>query len=82
VRFCRRRPEKALLCAELGITHMIDDRPDVHLALAGVVTHRFAFGPQPGLLPPGVVHVPTWAEAAEAVAATLAGGLRPRPSPR
>jgi hypothetical protein len=62
VRFCRRRPEKALICAELGITHMVDDRPDVHRALAGVVANRFAFGPQPGPLPPGVVHVLTWAD--------------------
>lgn len=79
VRFCRHRPEKALLCAELGISHMIDDRLDVHRALAGVVAHRFAFGPQPGPLPAGVVHTPTWAAAGAAVAATLPGGLSPRP---
>lgn len=29
VRFCLQRPEKALHCRELGITHFIDDRADV-----------------------------------------------------
>lgn len=71
VRFCRQRPDKALICAELGITHMVDDRADVHTALDGVVAHRFAFGPQRHRPPPGVVHVPTWEAARSAVLATL-----------
>jgi len=72
LRFCRRRPEKAVHCAELGITHFIDDRPDVHEALAGVVAHRYLFGPQRGPAPRGVVATPTWRDVARAVTATVA----------
>lgn len=43
VRFCRKRPEKAVICRELGITHFIDDRTDVLEAMVGVVPHRFLF---------------------------------------
>ncbi|QXJ25057.1 hypothetical protein AGRA3207_006495 [Actinomadura graeca] len=63
VRFCRKRAEKARHCAELGITHMIDDRLDVHRAIDGIVAHRYLFGPQEA--PGGVRHVPDWAAAAE-----------------
>jgi hypothetical protein len=72
VRFCRRRADKAAHCAELGITHMIDDRLDVHRALRDVVAHRYLFGPQPEPAPPWVHHVPTWAAAEAAITATLA----------
>jgi hypothetical protein len=70
VRFCRRRPDKAVHCAELGITHFVDDRPDVHEALAGVVGHRFLFGPQAQPSPPGVVATLTWSDAERAITAT------------
>ena len=40
--FVRRRPEKAPICADLGITHFVDDRPDVLDALT-TVTHRYLF---------------------------------------
>jgi hypothetical protein len=72
LRFCLRRPEKAGICAGLGITHMVDDRADIPATLDGVVPHRFLFGPQPGPPGPGVVHVPTWADAEAAILATLA----------
>ncbi|MEV5825335.1 hypothetical protein AB0L25_07160 [Spirillospora sp. NPDC052242] len=62
VRFCRKRADKALHCAELGITHMIDDRLDVHRALRGTVPHLYLFGPQE-TVPEWVRHVPTWADA-------------------
>ncbi|MEV5751908.1 hypothetical protein AB0L00_29165 [Actinoallomurus sp. NPDC052308] len=62
VRFCRRRADKAGHCTELGITHMIDDRLGVHVALRGIVPHLILFGPQP-VEPPGWVrHAPTWAD--------------------
>jgi hypothetical protein len=67
VRFCRERAEKAVHCRELGITHMIDDRLDVHRAIRGVVAHRYPFGPQDGEIPDWVIHTPDWA----AVAAIL-----------
>ncbi|WP_067461774.1 hypothetical protein [Actinomadura macra] len=63
VRFCRKRAEKARHCVELGITHMIDDRLDVHQAIRDVVAHRYLFGPQEA--PEWVRHVPDWAAAAE-----------------
>jgi hypothetical protein len=37
VRFCRQRPEKRRHCEELGLTHFVDDRPDVHAAIHGAV---------------------------------------------
>jgi hypothetical protein len=62
VRFCRARPDKAIHCAELGITHFIDDRSDVLRALDGVVARRFLFGPQRRPAPRGVEPVATWAD--------------------
>lgn len=43
VRFCLRRPEKAIHCADLGITHFVDDKPDVIAAITPVVPHRYLF---------------------------------------
>ncbi|MBO2459696.1 hypothetical protein [Actinomadura violacea] len=77
VRFCRKRPEKALHCAELGITHMIDDRLDVHRAIRAVVPYRYLFGPQKGDAPDWVRHVPSWADAALISEDIPAGRRRP-----
>jgi FAD/FMN-containing dehydrogenase len=63
VRFCRERADKAIHCAELGITHMIDDRLDVHRAIRDIVPNRYLFGPQTEPIPDWVTHVPTWADA-------------------
>jgi len=46
VRFCQERPQKAVHCRQLGITHFIDDREDVLAHLDGVVPFRLLFGPQ------------------------------------
>jgi hypothetical protein len=46
LRFCRERPQKADHARELGLTHFIDDRFDVLLALRGVVDSLLLFGPQ------------------------------------
>ncbi|GAA4614022.1 hypothetical protein GCM10023195_61050 [Actinoallomurus liliacearum] len=62
VRFCRRRADKAGHCTDLGITHMIDDRLDVHAALRGIVPHLILFGPQPAEPPGWVRHAPIWAD--------------------
>ncbi|WP_405061573.1 hypothetical protein OG474_07965 [Kribbella sp. NBC_01505] len=43
VRFCLRRPEKALHCSDLGLTHFVDDKPDVIAAITPVVPHRYLF---------------------------------------
>jgi hypothetical protein len=47
LRFCLKRPQKAVHCAALGITHFIDDRSDVLGAMEGTVPHLYLFGPQP-----------------------------------
>ncbi|WP_433008699.1 hypothetical protein [Kribbella sp. CA-294648] len=69
VRFCLRRPDKAIHCADLAITHFIDDKPDVHHALAGLVPHRYLFGPQ-RTIPAGLTHTPNWPTAEAAITAT------------
>ncbi len=73
LRFCLERPQKALHCAELGISHFIDDRTDVLQHLAGIVPHRFLFGPQreSTVVPGDVVACPDWASATAAVHASL-----------
>jgi hypothetical protein len=42
--FCRTRPEKAPLCARLGITCFVDDRWDVIASMDGIVRSRVLFG--------------------------------------
>lgn len=71
LRFCRKRADKAGHCADLGITHMIDDRIDVHHALRGLVPHLFLFGVQSEPAPDWVHQVPAWLEVETAVTATL-----------
>ncbi|MEU7908872.1 hypothetical protein [Actinoplanes sp. NPDC049118] len=71
VRFCLARPDKAVHCAELGITHFVDDRLDVHRALRGVVAHRYLFGPQPAPPPDWVRHTATWPAAEAAIVRSL-----------
>jgi len=65
VRFCLRRPQKADHCRELGITHFVDDKLDVHAALRGLVPHLVWFGQSSG--PEWVTAAPTWARAEAAV---------------
>lgn len=73
VRFCRRRADKRTHCEELGLTHFVDDHPEVHAAIRGVVQHQYLFGPQSGPLPEYAQHVPTWPEAERLIEATLRG---------
>lgn len=67
VRFCRERREKAPICAELGVSLFVDDRLDVLAAMTGIVPHRFQFGVSAA--PSGIVPVPTWTAAEEAILA-------------
>ncbi|GAA3207238.1 hypothetical protein ACFO1B_19450 [Dactylosporangium siamense] len=71
IRFCLKRPDKAVHCAQLGITHFVDDKLDVHQALRGVVAHRYLFGRQPAPAPEWVRHTETWADAEAAILHTL-----------
>lgn len=67
IRFCRARADKALHCAELGITHMIDDRLGVHEALHGLVPCLYLFGVQHGPVPEWVRHTRTWPDVEDAI---------------
>ncbi len=71
LRFCRKRSGKAPHCAELGITHFVDDRVDVHRHLRGQVPFLFLFGHQKpkARIPHWLEHVVDWSEAAEALEA-------------
>ena len=62
VRFCRKRPEKGPICAQLGLGAFIDDRPDVLAPMAGLVPWRYLFGPQRRPPPPDVIPVRDWDE--------------------
>lgn len=71
MRFCRRRPEKRKHCLDLGLTHFVDDHPEVHEAIRGAVEHQFFFGPQRKPVPSFGTHVHDWSEAQPAILATL-----------
>ena len=71
VRFCRKRADKAGHCAQLRITHMVDDRIDVHRALVDSVPCRYLFGRQKGEAPEWVRHTLTWTDLEDAVMADL-----------
>src|SRR5512142_302240 len=62
VRFCRRRADKRRHCLDLGLTHFVDDHPEVHAAIRGTVDHQYFFGPQPRPVPDYGYHTPTWAD--------------------
>jgi hypothetical protein len=71
VRFCRRRAEKRAHCVELGLTHFVDDHPEVHEAIRDVVDHQYFFGPQRAPVPRYGEAAPTWAEAERLIEASL-----------
>jgi hypothetical protein len=76
VRFCRERKEKRGHCTDLGLTHFVDDHPEVHKAIRGAVDFQYFFGPQRAPVPPSGVHVLTWADAEAAITGSLAAGRR------
>jgi hypothetical protein len=71
VRFCRARADKRIHCVELGLTHFVDDHPEVHEAIHGYVEHQYFFGPQRRPVPPYGVHAPSWDLVADLIAASL-----------
>lgn len=72
VRFCRKRPDKAIHARQLGLTHFVDDRVDVLRHLRGLVPHLFLFGEQERPAPPWVTPLLRWADA-DIVARAVAG---------
>jgi hypothetical protein len=74
VRFCRERADKRIHCAELAITHFVDDRVGVHEAIRDVVEHQYLFGPQSGPVPAYTTHVLSWPEVRRLIEVTLPAG--------
>lgn len=70
--FCRRRPDKAEIATELGLTHFVDDRLEV-LGYLDAVPHRLLFRPDPAEVRrypdvlPAVTVLSTWPEVLSAV---------------
>lgn len=66
LRFCLERADKALHCAELGISYFIDDRLDVLAHLEASVPTRVLFGPQRvgTVVPKQIRHCLDWTEVA------------------
>lgn len=61
LRFCLKRPDKAVHARELGLTAMIDDRVDVLVHLDGIVRERLLFGEQDRPAPAWARVVRDWA---------------------
>lgn len=78
LRFCRTRPEKALIARELGLTCFVDDRRDVILSMQGIVPVRIHFG-VPTTDVAGAIAAPGWLEAERAIreSAGIAEALQP-----
>jgi hypothetical protein len=77
LRFCLQRPQKATHCAELGITHFIDDRLDVLEAMRRTVPNLYLFGPRRRAVVGGTwfCATATWAAAGKAVERTTSARL-------
>jgi hypothetical protein len=73
VRFCLRRADKRAHCEELGLTHFVDDHPEVHAAIRGAVAHQYFFGPQQSPVPSYGRHAPTWPDVESLIGTTLRG---------
>jgi hypothetical protein len=74
VRFCRARAGKRAHCEELGLTHFVDDHPEVHAAIRGAVGYQYFFGPQLGPVPSYGIHAATWVDAVRLIEGSLAAG--------
>lgn len=71
-RFCRARADKRGHCLELGLTHFVDDHPEVHEAIRGIVGHQYFFGPQSQPVPGYGVHAAAWADVLRLIEQSLA----------
>jgi hypothetical protein len=80
--FCKKRPDKAPICAKLGIGFFVDDRIDILRSMEGIVPHRFLFGASEAEA--GITPAPTWAVCEQAILAALDADVavsRPRGTP-
>lgn len=73
VRFCLERPQKAIHCKQLKLTHFIDDRLDVLIHLRELVPNLYLFGEQPKLdgIPDWVSQVLDWDETVEEIETSM-----------
>ncbi|GAB3863131.1 hypothetical protein GCM10029963_71030 [Micromonospora andamanensis] len=71
VRFCRARADKRAHCRDLGLTHFVDDHPEVHAAIRGTVAHQYFFGPQRRPVPGYGRPTPTWADVERHIVGSL-----------
>ena len=69
VHFCRTRPEKGPIAADLGLTHFVDDNLEV-LGYLTTVAHRYLFRTVAADPPAGIVPVTGWPELASLLMAT------------
>jgi 5'(3')-deoxyribonucleotidase len=70
--FCRTRPEKAPICARLGVTCFVDDRLDVLASMEGIARTRLLFGANHSP-DPRVTAVRDWSEVEAAILAASQG---------
>lgn len=71
VRFCLARPDKRVYCVDLGLTHFVDDHPEVHAAIRGTVRYQYFFGPQSAPVPAYGIAAPAWREAEALIRGTV-----------
>jgi hypothetical protein len=71
VRFCLTRPGKRPHCEDLGLTHFVDDHPEVHEVIRGTVDYHYFFGPQAAPVPSWGIHAATWPEAEHLITCSL-----------
>ncbi len=76
LRFCLKRPDKALHARQLRLTAMIDDRVDVLVHLEHIVRARLLFGEQDRPAPGWATHVIDWAAVGAWAAEQFAAPLR------
>lgn len=62
VRFCRVRADKRIYSLQFGLTHFIDDHPEVHAAIRDLVRYQYFFGPQQAPVPSYGQHAANWLE--------------------
>jgi len=65
------RADKRAHCEELGLTHFVDDHPEVHAAIRGAVGYQYFFGPQRDPVPAHGIHAATWADAVRLIEGSL-----------
>jgi hypothetical protein len=81
VRFCVARADKRGHCVELGLTHFVDDRVDVHEAIHGTVRCQYLFGRTSDKAPGYVVRVASWPVLERFIRTTLTSPTTKRARP-